>query len=308
MGRRSAQDVAAPADRGRAELFDEAFLKKLEYLSLVAKRVFAGSSRAERRTRKIGSGIEFADHREYSAGDDFRYLDWNLYGRLDRLLLRLFEEEEDLYIYLLIDVSDSMLMGTPPKLNYAAQLCAALCYVGLANLDRVSIVAFSDGLREQLPAARGKGRIFKVFDFLRQTPVGGATNLAAAMRSFVHQSHRRGVAVLLSDLYDDRGFEEGINLLRYNHFEPLILHITDPIEANPQLRGDLRLIDCETGAVRDVTISPKVLAAYADAHARYVQSLRDFCTHKHVAHFVADTTVPFDEMILTVFRRGGFLR
>src|SRR6266498_3983375 len=143
--------------------FDEQFLKKLEYLYVVAKKVFVGRLRAERRSRKTGSGVEFADHRNYAAGDDLRYLDWSVYGRLDKLLLRLFEEEEDLHIYLLIDASTSMRENG--KLDYAAAVCAALAYVGLAKLDRVSIVPFGGAERDRLPPSRGKGNIFKVFRF-----------------------------------------------------------------------------------------------------------------------------------------------
>ena len=149
--------IAGPAGaqnraRGSLGLFDERFLKTLEHLHMVSRKVFAGNLRAERRTRKVGSGIEFADHRTYARGDDFRYIDWNLYGRLDKLLLRLFEEEEDLHIYILVDVSDSMAIGSPlPKLHYAMQVGAALAYVGLANLDRVAIIPFGDRLHR--PAA-----------------------------------------------------------------------------------------------------------------------------------------------------------
>src|SRR5205085_12362428 len=131
--------------RLKDDRFDEHFLKKLEYLYIVSKKIFAGRMRAERRTKKTGSGIEFADHRNYTLGDDFRYIDWNIYGRMERLLLRLFEEEEDLSIYMLLDASVSMRIGDKaPKLQYAMKVVAALCYIGLANLDRVSIIPFSD--------------------------------------------------------------------------------------------------------------------------------------------------------------------
>ena len=152
---------------GRSELFDDKFLKTLEHLHMVSRKVFAGNLRAERRTRKVGSGIEFADHRTYARGDDFRYIDWNLYGRLDKLLLRLFEEEEDLHIYILLDCSKSMKIGSPLKLHYAMQVTAALTYIGLGNLDRVAIIPFGDRIMDRLPPSRGKNRIFRVFQFLR---------------------------------------------------------------------------------------------------------------------------------------------
>lgn len=292
----------------RTRLFDERFLKTLEHLHMVARKVFAGNLRAERRTRKVGSGIEFADHRTYARGDDFRYIDWNLYGRLDRLLLRLFEEEEDLHIYILVDVSDSMAIGTPPKLHYAMQVGAALSYVGLANLDRVSIIPFSDRLIDRLPPSRGKNRIFRVFEFLRTVELGGQTELAECMKQFVAQNKRRGLAVVISDFYDPDGFEQGINTLRYNKFEPFVLQVYDQKEANPSLHGDLTLVDCETGDSREVTVSRSLLEAYKREHEKYCAELEQFCTARAMPFFRTTTAVPFDELVLRIFRAGGFLR
>jgi uncharacterized protein (DUF58 family) len=308
MARSKKKHEEPQGDKGSGDLFDEQFLKKLEYLYIVSKKIFSGRTRAERRTRKVGSGIEFADHRDYVPGDDFRYLDWNLYGRMDKLLLRLFEEEEDLYIYLLLDISDSMQMGHPPKLHYAMQVGAALCYVGLANLDRVAVVTFADGLKDRLPPARGKGRIFKVFDFMRAIVAGGTTQLSTSMRSFVHQNKRRGLAVLISDFYDPEGYEEAINMLRYNRFEPFAIQVIDPGEVQPRLKGDLQLIDCETGEIREITVSQRLLERYIQEHKSFCQELSDYCTSKQVPLFRSDSTIPFDELILKIFRKGGFLR
>ncbi len=290
------------------ELFGDDFQRKLDYLALVSKRVFAGRMRAERRTKKSGSGVEFADHRDYQPGDDFRYLDWNVYQRFERLLLRLYEEEEDLAIYLIIDASASMGFGGGEKLRYAKRLAAALAYVGLANLDRVSIVATNDRVMERMPTTRGKARIFKVFRFLTELEPSGTTNLGDALKTFVAQNKRRGLAVLLSDLYDPEGFERGINVLRYNKFEPFVVHIVDPAESAPKLQGDVLLYDCETGDEREVTVTPKVLGRFAAAHHEYMQSIARFCATRQVSHIEASVAVPFDELILRVFRRGGFLR
>lgn len=292
----------------RSALFDERFLKTLEHLHMVARKVFAGNLRAERRTRKVGSGIEFADHRTYARGDDFRYIDWNLYGRLDRLLLRVFEEEEDLHIYILVDVSDSMSIGTPPKLHYAMQVGAALSYVGLANLDRVSIIPFSDRLIDRLPPSRGKNRIFRVFEFLRSCDLGGKTQLAECMKAFVAQNKRRGLAVIISDFYDPDGFEQGINTLRYNKFEPFVLQVYDQREASPSFHGDLTLVDCETGDTREVTVSKALLEAYKREHEKYCAELEQFCTARAMPFFRTHTAIPFDELVLKIFRAGGFLR
>ncbi|HEY0192024.1 MAG TPA: DUF58 domain-containing protein [Kofleriaceae bacterium] len=306
---RASDKPRANRAQDRSKLFDDRFLRTLEHLHLVSRKVFAGNLRAERRTRKVGSGIEFADHRTYARGDDFRYIDWNLYGRLDKLLLRLFEEEEDLHIYILIDVSDSMAIGSPlPKLHYAMQVGAALTYVGLANLDRVSIIPFAGKLIDRLPPARGKNRIFRVFDFLRNCDIGGKTELAECMKTFVAQHKRRGLAVVISDFYDPDGFEQGLNTLRYNKFEPFVLQVYDHREAEPQLHGDLALVDCETGDTREVTVSKSLLEAYQREHERYCQELEAYCTKYAMPFFRTHTSIPFDELVLKIFRSGGFLR
>lgn len=309
------------AERGSEAGFDQSFLKKLEYLHIVAKKVFAGRLRAERRSRKTGAGIEFADHRDYTPGDDLRYLDWAVYGRMGRLLLRLFEEEEDLYIYILVDSSTSMRLGAGSgsllsrssdgriaKLGYAAQVAAALAYVGLSNLDRVAVYEFAEALRGQLPAARGKGRIFKVFDFLSAMSPDGQTDLRTALTQFVHRTRRRGVAVVLSDFYDAAGYEEGLNLLRYHRFEPAVIQIIDPHEARPILRGDLELVDMETGERRQVTLTEAMCAAYARTHAEYCQTLESFCSSRGIGYLRADTDVPFEDLVLRMLREGGFVR
>jgi len=290
------------------ELFDDEFQRKLDYLAIVSRRVFSGRMRAERRTKKSGSGVEFADHRDYQPGDDIRYLDWNVYQRFNRLLLRLFEEEEDLAIYFIVDASTSMGFGGGRKLKYAKRVCAALAYVGLANLDRVSIVSTSDHILERMPQTRGKARIFKVFRFLKALEASGVTDLEDAMKAFVAQNKRRGLAVLISDLYDPRGFERGLNVLRYNKFDPFVVHVTDVNDAKPKLHGDVLLYDCETGDEREVTVTAKVLDRYAHAHAEYLAEVERFCATHQVPYIAADVNVAVDELILRVFRRGGFLR
>lgn len=301
------RSAALPAS-AQEELFDEEFQRKLDSLALVSRKVFAGRMRAERRTKKSGSGIEFADHRDYTAGDDFRYLDWNVYQRFGRLLVRLYEEEEDLSIYFVIDASSSMGFGDGKKLRYAKQLAAALAYIGLANLDRITLVSTTDRITDRMPTARGKARIFKVFHFLRGVRAEGKTSLEDALKSFVAQHKRRGLVVLLSDLYDHQGFERGLNVLRYAKFEPFVLHILDASDATPKVHGDVRLYDCETGASREVTATPTLLSKFRAAYEQYLGEIRSFCAEHQVAYVAADVSMPFDELILRVLRQGGFVR
>lgn len=293
-----------PSDR---DLFDEEFQRKLDYLALVSRRVFAGRFRAERRSKKTGSGIEFADHREYVPGDDLRYLDWNVYGRSGRLLLRLFEEEEDLSIYILLDCSRSMAFGEPPKFDHARKLAAAMAYVGLANLDRVGVVAWSTTVDRELPPSRGKGRIFKVFDFLRSVSPEGTTALADVARVFATRNKRRGVAVIISDLYDPQGFERGINAVRYQKFEPMVIHVVDPREADPGTRGDVTLYDIETGENREITLTDAMIERYRQAHAAWRKEIEDFCKTREIPYVAADITGPFEEQVLYLFRRIGIV-
>jgi uncharacterized protein (DUF58 family) len=296
-----------PPPPAEEELFDDDFQRKLDYLAIVSRRTFAGRIRAERRTKKSGSGVEFADHRDYVAGDDFRYLDWNVYQRFGRLLVRLYEEEEDLSIYLVIDSSSSMGFSSKRKFRYAQRLAAALAYVGLANLDRITIVSTTDRIEDRMPTARGKARIFKVLQFLRGLEPTGTTDLGDAMKTFVAQHKRRGLVIVLSDLYDPHGFERGINVLRYNKFEPFVLHVIDDTDSRLKLSGDVRIYDCETGDEREVTVTPKVLTQYRAAYQAYLAEIKKFCTERQVPYVAADVNIPFDELVLRVLRRGGFL-
>ncbi len=302
--RRAKSPPPAPA---RDALFDEDFQRRLEWLAVVSRRVFAGRLRAERRTKKSGSGIEFADHRDYAPGDDLRYLDWALYARSDRALVKLFEEEEDLAVYVLLDCSASMAAGAAPKFDHARRLAAAMAYVGLANLDRVGMLAWSTAHAKRLPPARGRGQIFKVFDFLRGARAEGETALADAARAFAAESRRRGVAVIVSDLYDPAGFERGINAVRYQKFEPMVIHVTDAREAELGEVGDVELVDVETGRAREVTLTPALAARYREAHARWRDEVEGFCKSRQIPYAAADVDGRFEDQVLTLLRRVGMV-
>jgi uncharacterized protein (DUF58 family) len=304
-----ARSLARAGEPG--DVFDDAFLARLELLQVIARRLFRGRQRAERKTRKVGSGLEFADHREYSPGDDIRNLDWNVLMRLGQSLIRLYEEDEDLPIRVAVDVSESMQTSGGAKLRYARQIAAALAYVGLANLDRVGLTCMSRKVHTSLPAVRGKGRIFRVFEFLRGSATGGATDLRAACSRLAAESVQPGLTVVLSDFYDMDGAFDGLNLLRFRKHEPVAIQILDPVEVHPErsaLRGDVSLVDCEGGDPRDVTLSPATLKAYAAAHERFCGALAASCRSRGIPYFRAEIDVPFDELVLRMFRLGGLLR
>lgn len=289
-------------------LFNDAFLKKIELLYLVSRKIAAGTSQATRRARRLGAGIDVADYREYSPGDDLRHVDWNYYASSRELLVRLFEEEEDLHIYFLVDASPSMRIGNGDKDRYARRVAAALAYIGLSNLDRVSIVPFGESTIDILPPSRGRSQIWKVFEFLSRDFTSKSTDLLAAAKSFVGRTGRRGLVTIVSDFYDPRGFVEGIDYLRFHRCEPLIVQIWDEAELNPALHGDIELADCETGQLVRVTATAALLERYRLAHAELRAEVESYCRRKDVLYFAAPTSTPFDDLVLRVFRAGGFLR
>jgi uncharacterized protein (DUF58 family) len=290
-------------------LFGSDFLKKLEYLSLVSRRVFRGQLLAQRRTMQLGGGIEFADHREYTPGDDFRYLDWNVYARHDQLLLKRFQEEEDLHVYLLLDCSRSMAFGTPPKFDFARQVTAALAYIALADLDRIAVVAFAGDIVADFPLTRGKARILSLLQFLEDLkPQGTVTDLARVATGFVHRGQRRGLAIVVSDLYDPAGFERGLDLLRHRRYEPHVVQVYDRAEAEPNLLGDVELFDVETETGRKVTVSERSLRRYRQIFQEFQESVQRYCRSYGLGCTRTSTEIPFDELILKMMRVAGSVR
>ena len=299
-------------------MFDSEFIKKLEYLSLISRRIFRGQLLAQKRTRQLGGGVEFADHRDYVLGDDLRYLDWNVYARLGNQLIKRFEEEEDLHVYFFLDCSQSMSVGQGGaggrgKFDYARQIVAALAYIALADLDRVSVVAFADKIYDSFPLIRGKQHVLSLLRFLESLQtVGEATDLRSSVNEFLHagtsRGHRTGLVVLVSDFYDPAGFQTAVDTLRYRHFEPNLIQIHDSLEASPRLLGDLQLLDIETGLARDVTISESVLRRYKQKFGEFLESLRKYCIENGFGCTISPTAVPFDELILRMMREAGSVR
>jgi len=257
--------ASAPSMDDRDQpVFGDDFLETLEYLQIIARKILSGQMKAERRSRQKGVSVEFADHRPYSPGDDFRFIDWNVFFRTEHLFLKLFEEEEDLYIYLLLDCSGSIDFGKPYKFHYLRRLAAAIGYLGLASLDRIFVIPFSQSLPRsaaQQLAARGKGKVFRLLHFLEGLKATGPTNLSHCMKTFAGSRRKRGLAVVLSDFYDEAAIS-GLNALRYQKFEVFVIHCLSPQEAQPELLGDLRLHDTETGRFREVTLTEGLLRRY----------------------------------------------
>jgi uncharacterized protein (DUF58 family) len=285
--------------------FDNQFLKKLEYLHVVSKRAFAGHNRADRLTPTRGRGIEFADHRPYAAGDDYRHIDWKAYKRLNRLLLRLFDEERDLPIYLLLDVSRSM--AEPAKFDMARRLAAALCYIGLVHLDKLTILPFADALGREHPAGRGKARIFRVFEQLERLEPNGRTSLRDSIREFASRPRQTGLVVVVSDFLDPDGAEAGLKILRTLGHDVFAVHVTSARDRDAGALGEVRVVDAETGELRDIDVTPRLALAYAQAWEAHAEALLHFCGRYDIGYVRADAERPFEEIVLKAFRQGRFV-
>jgi len=289
------------------DILDDAFLTKIEQLRLVSRKVIQGRIRGERLTRKRGQSVEFADYRPYTVGDDLRFLDWNLYARLDRLFLKLFLEEEDLHVYLLVDTSASMGYGQPSKLAYARKVAAALAYIALANYDRVVLGAFGERQLETLGPLRGKHQVLRALQFLAGLGADGGTVLAPVFKQFAVSHKRRGVVVIISDFLDKAGYEDALRYFMAANQDVFVLHVLAREEVDPALTGDLKLIDLEDADTAEVTVSVPLMKAYRRILEGFIGGLKDYVGRRGMNYLLAPTSVGFDVLILDYLRRRGLV-
>jgi len=304
-------------------------LRRLEQLQLRAARRSRSSARGERRSRARGQSVEFADYRNYVAGDDFRYLDWNLYGRLDRLFLKLYEEERELPVRLFLDASESMTFGAPPKFDFARQVAAALGYIALCGFDRVSVLPFPNAagriqnaeaggqesairnpqsaIASALRSVRGKKSASQFFKNLGGLTAGGSASLNDSLRRGAIEARQAGVAVVLSDLMDPAGYETGLNTLAGRGFQVNVVHILAPEELEPSTFGDLRLVDAESGEFREVTFGKYRLKTYQKTVQNFCGRLREFCRQRGIHYFLARSDMDLGELVLKQLRRAEVL-
>jgi uncharacterized protein (DUF58 family) len=288
-------------------VFDEAFLRQLERLLLLMRSPVRGGLKGGRRSVKRGQSVEFADYRDYALGDDLRQLDWNVYARLERLFVKLFVEEEDVTVTLLLDASASMASGRPEKLLFAKRAAAALGYIGLASEDRVAVTALSGRIARRRVALRGSGRVFRLLADLSAVDVAdGPTDLVAAARHAAAQLHGRGVVILLSDLLDPDA-DKVIRELAATGSELIVLHILSPDELDPALEGDLRLVDAETGDKVDITADLATIDAYKDRLAAWKAGFADLAAKRRASYVDLSSDVNLAELMFAELRRRRVL-
>ena len=299
------QPVARPAEAAGESadvLFDETFLRRLEQLELASRRLTAGRMKGERRSVRRGQSVEFADYRNYAAGDDLRQLDWNVYARLERLFIKLFVEEEDVTVHVLVDASRSMDFGEPNKLRFARRAAGALAYLGLAHLDRVSVAFLGDGRSTSLRALRGKPRVFEVFRFLSGPRPERLTGLAAAARDYAGRLRGRGPLLLISDLLDP-GYLDALRDLAGTRCQLSVIHVLSPEELDPDVPPDARLIDNETNAPVEVTGDDDLVERYRTRLAEWQAEIETFVARRGGSYVSVASDLELSDLLFDVLRR-----
>jgi uncharacterized protein (DUF58 family) len=301
--------ISVPASARGDALLDADFLKKLERLHLIAKRLDWAGAKGEHAVSRRGYSLEFSDYRRYQRGDDLRYVDWNIYRRLDRLLLKVFTAEEELNIYLLVDTSASMAQSAGAaaagavKLGYAKRVAAALGYIGLKNLDRVGGAAFSSTLQAPLKLGRGRTHILRLFGFLNRLACAGPTDLRAAIRRFTALFPQPGLAVVVSDLFDPAGWRAAVEELARKKYQVLVIHVLDEDELKPGLLGDVALVDVEGSRERRLFVDAELARSFEAELARYFRDIETVCAGLGIDYLRTTTRVPFDEFVLKSLRQ-----
>ena len=300
------------------ELIDSRLMARLDHLDVVSRKIFNGRVQGERRSKRRGQSVEFADFRPYVHGDDLRFVDWNIYGRLDRLFLKIFLEEEDLSLIVVVDGTSSMHWGDPSKFEYARRLAMALGYIGLVNQNRVSLAAFggldaeggSAGL-QRISNLRGRRRTHEMGRWLLELEPGGDGGFEEAMRRIALTRQGRGVMIVLSDFLQKEGFERGLRYVAGRGYDVFAMQVLAPQEIDPGrhgMSGDLRLVDLEDEDEAEVTINAAVLRGYRRRLDAYCGSLRDYCIRRSIMHTLVDTSTDLDELLLDYLRKRGLLR
>jgi len=303
-----AQEPTTPA------LLPEAIRRRLEPLMLIAGKVRAGAIKGDRRSIKRGTSVEFADYRNYVAGDDLRQLDWNIYARLERPYIKLLEDEEDLAVHLILDASASM--DFPPegepdqhKLLYAKRVLAGLAYVSLTSGDRLTLTAINDRGAATFGPVRGRGHSFAMLRFLQDVAAASITDLNQALQDYALRARRPGLTLVVSDMFSlDGGYLDGLHALLSRGHEVAFVHVLAPEEVQPPVTGDLSLVDVETELQQEVTVDGAMLGIYQQRLAAWRSEIRDECLRRGAHYFPVETDRPWERVILSDMRRAGLVK
>jgi len=294
-----------------ASLFTREFLQRLEAISLAARQLVRGRLKAERRSSARGSSVEFAEYRPFTTGDDFRYIDWNAFARWRQLVMKLFVEEEDLYIYLLLDGTGSMEFGEPPKFDYARQAVAGLAYLGLSNLDRVAVIPLGTDAPAWWFPSRGRDRFLPLLRYLAALPIAGSgAALESAVRRWLILKPRRGLVVFISDLWGgDRGDAlRALDRIRYSRHELAVIQVMDEAEQTAGQHGEYELHETEYGHRRKIIVDRATAREFDDNYRQYQETISAYCRRHRVPLIQTNTRLPVTDLLLKSLQQGGFVR
>jgi uncharacterized protein (DUF58 family) len=306
--------TTTPRPASVEELLPQGLLSRLERLDVVARKIFSGKQHGERRSRRRGQSVDFADHRPYTAGDDLRFVDWNVFARLDALFLKLYLEEEDLSLGIAIDTSASMDWGNPNKLDTARRLAMAMGWIGLCNHNRVSVHGFDGGGVRSLRTLRGKRRVSELGKWLLELEPGAPKvpgDFEASMRSLAAERRGRGLLIVCSDFFEADGVEDGLRFIAGRGDEIVCMQLLAPEEVDPVaagLSGDLRLSDVETGGTVEVTVTPALVRAYRQRLDAWCSALRAGCARRGIGHLTIPTETSIEAVLVEMMRKQGFVR
>lgn len=292
-------------------LFDETTLHKLEQLTLVAERVRVGVMKGDRRSRKRGTSIEFADYRNYTKGDDLRRLDWNVYARLERPFIKLLEEEEDLSVHILVDGSASMdwpEAGDEHKLTYALRLAGALGHIALTSGDVLTVTMLNSSGDQKWGPYRGHQNSLRLLQFLETGQAVGITDLNQSLRQYAQRSSRPGLLFVLSDLLSPNGFQDGLNALQSRGYEVGLIHILSPDEVDPPITGDLKLVDAETGQDAEITLDATTLDQYRQRLQEWQTETAVRCASRNIHYIPLTTDTPWEQVVMQTLREKTVIR
>lgn len=286
-------------------IFDSEFLKKLDTIVINVRMVMNNGSGGNRKSRSKGSSVEFSDFREYSLGDDFRRIDWNAYGRFDRLFVKLFMEEREAMVNIFVDSSRSMNFGEPKKSLSALKLSGALAYLALNNLDRVCLNSLAGTLVKQSSVLSGRGMFRHCVDFLENIQFEGITDLNSCIKK--KEFKGSGVSIVFSDFFTTGGIEDAVKYLLYKKQDVILVHVLAPEELNPELEGQIRLLDSETGEARDISVTPAMLLQYDKELSLFMNNIREFCSRMGAAYIQVSSEEPIEKIVLEEFTRAGII-
>jgi len=298
----------SPNARRLTDLLDPAFMNRLDSLDVLSRKILQGKLHGERRSKRRGQSVEFADYRPYVAGDDLRFLDWNIYGRLEQLFLKLFLEEQDLTVHIVVDSSASMSLGEPSKELFIKKLTAALGYVSLVNNNRVTISFFADGVKGQLANMRGRNYLHKMAEYLLTTECDGPSDFDNSCRQLAAGRIGSGVMIVLSDFLFKDGYDSGLRRLIGNRYDLYAIQVLSAQELSPDLSGELKLIDIEDTDVAEITVSAALAKYYKRNVTAYCNELRSFCTRRGAVYVLANSADSVESLVLNYLRRIRLLR